>query len=77
MGYMNKYQIITLIVGAMALLIVIFTTPKYAGGYVFVSHLQGLVFHPHITLRGGALMALGIITATLLITYLLKDNKDE
>ncbi len=74
---MNKYQIIALVVGAMALLLVFFTIPKDPSSYFFVSHPDSLVFHEHVTFRGGALMGLGIIAATLFIAHVLKDKEDE
>lgn len=74
---MNIYQRVVLIVGAIALIIGIFTTPKY------IMHSSGVRVPPHLQpsvptttdLETGLLRVIGIIGATLFITYALKDKK--
>jgi hypothetical protein len=63
---MNKTQRVVLIIGAIALLIFIFTTPQY---YIFPNW--------RIDLGAGVLRAIAVIGATLLVTYALKDKKEK
>lgn len=77
---MNKYQKIVLIAGAIALLGVIFTTPKYSeyeGKHVPVSDFPNVPFYQLVYFQIGILRILGVIGVTLLIAYALKDKKDK
>ena len=67
---MNKAQRVVLIIGAIALLIAIFTTPEYtyfSEGYRF----------SRPDLGEGILRAIAVIGATLFVTYALKDKKEK
>ena len=77
---MNKYQKIVLITGAIALLTVIFTTPKYfedEGKHVPVSDSPNLPPYQLLYYQIGILRIIGVIGVILLITYALKDKKDK
>lgn len=75
---MNKRQRIVLIVGAILLLLVVFTTPKYFEvGSKRYSVVPDINLYPQVDLEAGILRALGVIGATLLVTYALKDRKED
>ena len=63
---MNKAQRVVLIIGAIALLIAIFTTPKYSSFGINEQYLGE-----------GVLRAIAVIGATLFVTYALKDKKEK
>ena len=77
---MNTRQKTILIVGAIALLIVTFTTPKYfvIGNMRYpVSLYPKVTTYPQVDIQAGILRVIGVTGATLLITYALKDRKDK
>ena len=69
---MNKYQKIVLIIGAIALVIVIFTTPE-----IFVVGKSAYESGYRPDFEKGIYWALGIIGATVLLTLAFKDKKDK
>ncbi len=65
---MNIYQRIVLILGAIALIIAIWTSPN-----VFISYDQGIPFES-IETRTASMRAVAVVGATVLIFFALKSK---
>lgn len=77
---MNKKQRIVLIIGAIALIIIIITAPKVVivqGSYLKPEKVTKPNLAPVVDFHGALIRVIGVIGATLLIFFAVKDSKEK